>query len=106
MRSSTEHCVSAPAARHLRADQQRERVGRRVAEHGHRRLELAEAERHGAAASAAISSGWSTRFVTWAWIDGVRRTRILDIAESSSTATAATQHSAMRAARHAAPSRP
>ena len=33
--------------RHLRADQQRQRVGGRVAQHRHGRLELAEAERHG-----------------------------------------------------------
>ena len=38
-----------------------------------------------AAASAAIRSGWSTRFVTCAWIDGVRRTRIFCIAWRIST---------------------
>ncbi len=37
------------------------------------------------AESAASSSGWSTRFVTWAWIDGVLRTRSFVIAVSSST---------------------
>ena len=45
VRSSTEHCVSAPAAATW-PPTRRQRVRRRVAEHGHRRLELPEAECH------------------------------------------------------------
>ena len=48
------------------------------------------------AASAASSSGWSTRFVTCAWIDGVRRTRIFCIAESSSTGASSASTRARR----------
>ena len=60
-------------------------VGRRVAEHRHRRLDLAEAERGGGGRVGGEQQRVVERLVTCAWLLGVRRARILVIAICSST---------------------
>ena len=84
-RSSTAHCVSAPGAGTCPPTSRATALSGASRSSGTVVSSSRKPRATALAASAASSSGWSTRFVTWAWIEGVRRTRIFCIADSSST---------------------
>ena len=85
VRSSTEHCVSAPAAATCPPTRSANAFAGASRNTGTVVSSSLKPCATAAAASAAIRRGWSTRFVTCAWIDGVRRARIFCIACRIST---------------------
>ena len=100
-RSSTAHCVSAPGAGTCPPTSSATALSGASRSSGTVVSSSRKPSATALAASAASSSGWSTRFVTCAWIEGVRRTRIFCIAESSSTGASSESTRASSPGRHA-----